>query len=77
MHLYLIRNDELPKSFDVTWASLQKVLKMSPIQAEQCCLITHNNGECHIKTGPILIIQGYAKQLSEMGFTLRIKSSTT
>lgn len=75
MHLYLMRNDELPKSYDYTYASLRHILKMEPIQAEQCCLITQNNGQCHIKQGPILLIQGYAKQLSEKGFTLRVTSS--
>jgi len=48
-HLYLI--DDKINSFKYVSACLMETVKHTPIQAEQCCLITHNNGKCHIKKG--------------------------
>ena len=52
--LYLIDDNE--HSFEYVYATLMKDLKMLPIQAEQCCLIAHNNKRCIIANGDILDI---------------------
>lgn len=50
--LYLL--DDHENTFNYVYAVLMRDLDMLPIQAESCCMIAHNVGKCHIKTGDIL-----------------------
>lgn len=47
----LILYDDDINTFQHVYECLRKICNHTPLQAEQCVLITHNNGECVIKKG--------------------------
>lgn len=46
----IIHNDDV-NTFDWVIESLISICKHSPEQAEQCTLIIHHRGKCHVKNG--------------------------
>lgn len=72
VHLYLLNDNE--HTFQYVYAALMKVLGHMPTQAEQCCMIAHNNNKAHIKVGDFLEIQKYQKELSEYGLKTEISN---
>lgn len=62
-YLYIL-NDNV-NSFKKVYAVLMKELEHLPIQAEQCCMIAHNNGKCHVKTGEYIEMLKLQETLAE------------
>jgi ATP-dependent Clp protease adaptor protein ClpS len=51
-HNIILFNDD-HNDFDFVIAALIKYCRHTPLQAEQCALITHHNGKCAVKQGEI------------------------
>jgi len=49
-HKLIMYNDSI-HSFQYVMACLIKFCEQNPLQAEQCALIAHTNGQCSIKCG--------------------------
>ena len=50
-----------------------EILKHNPIQAEQCCMITHNMGKAHIKKGEYLDLLELQGQLEEKELKVELR----
>jgi hypothetical protein len=72
VHLYLINDNE--NTFNYVWAALMKHVKHDPIQAEQCCMITDNNGRCHIKSGEIVEMTNLKRTLIDLGLNIELRT---
>jgi ATP-dependent Clp protease adaptor protein ClpS len=63
LHLYLLNDEE--NSFEYVIKVLMALCGHNYYQAEQCAMITHNNGKSHIYTGlgvqPILLYEALLK----------------
>jgi ATP-dependent Clp protease adaptor protein ClpS len=70
-HIVLF-NDE-HNDFVFVIACLIKYCKHNPQQAEQCALITHNNGKCSIKRGTISDLISINQALIDCGLTSEIQ----
>jgi len=70
-HLYLL--DDHKKSFNYVYACLMETLKHNSIQAEQCCLITHNTGKAHIKQGEYLELLEFQKELEHKELKVELR----
>ena len=46
----ILYNDDV-NTFQHVYMCLRNICKHSPLQAEQCVMITHNNGKCSVKKG--------------------------
>jgi|TARA_R110000851_G_scaffold155262_1_gene297622 ATP-dependent Clp protease adaptor protein ClpS len=72
LHIFLINDDELP--FEYVTKVLMAVCGHNVYQAEQCAMITHNSGECHIWSGlgndPYLVFEHLIKH----GLDVKLKS---
>jgi ATP-dependent Clp protease adaptor protein ClpS len=67
-----IVNDEY-NTFEWVIKCLIKICGHTPLQAEQCALITHHKGECHVKkTTPELSIV-ISEKLKNCGLSCYIK----
>jgi hypothetical protein len=51
-----------------------KHVKHDPIQAEQCCMITDNNGRCHIKSGEIVEMTNLKRTLIDLGLNIELRT---
>ena len=71
VHLFLINDHE--NTFKYVWAVLMEHLKHNPIQAEQCCLITDNVGQCHIKSGDVVEMTKTKEKLIELGLKVELR----
>jgi ATP-dependent Clp protease adaptor protein ClpS len=49
----ILHNDNV-HSFDYVRGCLIRFCNHAPLQAEQCIILAHNNGKCHIKRGDVL-----------------------
>lgn len=70
-HLYLYNDAE--HTFKYVWAALQKYAGHTPDQAEQCCLITHEKGLCHIKQGEFIELHMIQQQLEKLNLKVELK----
>ena len=70
-HLYIYNDSS--HSFNYVWACLMEVLGHQPLQAEQCCLIAHNNNKAHVKSGDIVELLEFEKKLTEKGLKVELK----
>ena len=70
-HLYLYNDNE--NTFQKVWVALQKLAEHTPDQAEQCCLIAHQNGRCHIKSGEFMELHMIQQQLEKLNLKVELK----
>lgn len=71
VHLFLINDNE--NTFKFVWAALMEHLKHNPLQAEQCCLITDNVGQCHIKSGDVVEMTKAQEKLTTLGLKVELR----
>jgi len=71
-HKLVLKNDDQNELLYVV-ACLVRFCKHASDQAEQCAIITHNNGECDIKSGDINEMLELKNDLSDMGLTTEIE----
>lgn len=69
---YLYIFDDSVNTFQKVYAVLMKELDHLPIQAEQCCLIAHNTGKCHVKTGDVVELQKLQSTLEEYDIKAKV-----
>jgi ATP-dependent Clp protease adaptor protein ClpS len=70
-HLYLYNNNL--NSFKKVWVALREHAGHHPHQAEQCCLIAHENGKCHIKQGEFMELHEIQKKLEKLNLKVELK----
>jgi ATP-dependent Clp protease adaptor protein ClpS len=70
-HIVLF-NDE-HNDFNFVIACLVKYCKHNPHQAEQCALITHHNGKCSVKKGPVDDLISINQALIDSGLSSEIQ----
>lgn len=70
-HIVLFNDEHNDFSFVI--ACLVKYCKHNPHQAEQCALITHNNGKCSVKKGSIDDLIGINQALLDCGLNSEIQ----
>jgi ATP-dependent Clp protease adaptor protein ClpS len=71
-HKLVLKNDDENELLYVV-ACLVRFCKHASDQAEQCAIITHNKGECAIKSGDINEMLELKSDLSEMGLVTEIE----
>jgi len=70
-HLYLYNDQE--HTFRYVWTALMEHVGHVPLQAEQCCLITSENGKCQIKqSDDIIEIQKIKEKLENLDLKVQI-----
>jgi ATP-dependent Clp protease adaptor protein ClpS len=62
----ILKNDN-KNSYDYVMAVLIKVCHHELLQAEQCAIITHNNGQCDVFSGDLDTILEKENVLKELG----------
>lgn len=68
----IVYNDDF-NTFDFVIESLIKVCEHDAIQAEQCTMIIHYNGKCHVKRGEFKSLMPMCTALLERGITAEIE----
>ena len=68
--LYLI--DDNFNTFDHVIDCLVAICDHTPIQAEQCALLTHINGKCDIVSGEISELKAFQEDLELYGLNVQI-----
>ena len=68
--LYLI--DDSFNTFDHVIDCLVAICDHSPLQAEQCALLTHYNGRCDILRGEISELKPFQEDLELYGLNVQI-----
>ena len=68
--LYLI--DDSFNTFDHVIDCLVAICDHSPLQAEQCALLTHYNGRCDILSGEISELKPFQEDLELYGLNVQI-----
>jgi ATP-dependent Clp protease adaptor protein ClpS len=72
-HKLMMHNDN-EHDFAYVMACLIRLCSHDPIQAEQCALITHNNGKCNIKNGSWDDMQNLSQELVSLGLKVSIET---
>lgn len=67
----MVFNDEI-NTFEHVIATLIKVCKHSPEQAEQCTLLIHHKGKCPVKSGSFDFLRPFREAICEAGIDARI-----
>ena len=67
----VVFNDDI-NTFDHVTATLIRVCKHSPEQAEQCTWIIHYKGKCTVKTGALDELKPMKEAICEAGIDARI-----
>jgi ATP-dependent Clp protease adaptor protein ClpS len=67
----VVFNDDI-NTFDHVTATLVRVCKHSPEQAEQCTWIIHYKGKCTVKTGSLDELRPMKEAICEAGIDARI-----
>ena len=67
----VVFNDNF-NTFEHVITTLIKVCKHSPVQAEQCTWIIHNNGKCSVKNGSFDDLKPMREAICEAGIDARI-----
>jgi len=67
----IVINDDY-NTFDHVINSLIKVVKHTPIQAEQCTWLVHYKGRCHVKSGGYSELEPMCTALLDRGITAEI-----
>jgi ATP-dependent Clp protease adaptor protein ClpS len=71
-HKLVLYNDD-EHDFLYVIACLIQCCKHQPLQAEQCALITHNNGKCTAKTGDFLELLDIKDSMEELQLKTEIE----
>lgn len=71
-HRLILKNDD-ENSYLYVIAVLMKYCDHSKDQAEQCAIITHNNGKCDISSGNFMDMMELQTELSEAGLEVEIE----
>lgn len=71
-HVLILFNDHV-NSFDFVISSLVEVCLHQPDQAEQCALIAHFKGKCHIKDGDYHELKPMYEELTFRGLTVSLE----
>lgn len=67
----VVFNDDV-NTFDHVIATLIRVCKHTPEQAEQCTFLIHHKGKCAVKSGSFEFLQPYREAICEAGIDARI-----
>ena len=67
----IVINDDY-NTFDHVINSLIKVVKHTPVQAEQCTWLVHYKGQCHVKSGGYSELEPMCTALLDRGITAEI-----
>jgi ATP-dependent Clp protease adaptor protein ClpS len=67
----VVFNDDV-NTFDHVIATLIRVCKHTPEQAEQCTLLIHYKGKCAVKTGTFDFLRPFREAICEAGIDARI-----
>jgi ATP-dependent Clp protease adaptor protein ClpS len=70
-HQIILYNDDV-NTFDFVIATLIKVCKHDPIQAEQCTYLVHFKGKCSVKKGTYEELEPMCTALLDKGLTAEI-----
>ena len=71
-HRLILHNDS-ENSYLYVMACLVKVCGHDSVQAEQCALVTHNNGKCQIKSGDFLKMFELQNDLQELSLKVELE----
>jgi len=71
-HKLIVHNDSV-NDFPYVMACLIRLCNHDPIQAEQCAIITHNTGKCHIKNGSWYDMQTISEDLVSLGLKVTVE----
>lgn len=71
-NVLVLYNDDV-NSFDHVILFLTLICDHTPVQAEQCAMIAHNNGKCIIKKGNYLKLEKMKYRLEEVNLTVEIQ----
>ena len=67
----VVFNDDV-NTFDHVIATLIKVCKHTPEQAEQCTYLIHYRGKCAVKSGSFEFLRPFREAICEAGIDARI-----
>lgn len=67
----VVFNDDV-NTFDHVIATLIKVCRHTPEQAEQCTLLIHHKGKCAVKSGSFGFLRPFRAAICEAGIDARI-----
>lgn len=67
----VVFNDDV-NTFDHVIATLIKVCKHTPEQAEQCTMLIHYKGKCAVKSGSFDFLKPMRQSICEAGIDARI-----
>lgn len=67
----VVFNDDV-NTFEHVTATLIKVCKHTPEQAEQCTLLIHYKGKCAVKSGSFDFLKPYRTAVCDAGIDARI-----
>lgn len=67
----VIFNDDV-NTFDHVIATLIRVCKHTPEQAEQCTFLIHHKGKCAVKSGSFEFLRPFREAICEAGIDARI-----
>ena len=67
----VVFNDDV-NTFDHVIATLIRVCKHTPEQAEQCTLLIHYRGKCAVKSGSFEFLRPFREAICEAGIDARI-----
>lgn len=71
-HRLILKNDN-ENSYLYVIAVLMKYCDHAKDQAEQCAIITHNNGKCDISSGNFMDMMELQTELSEAGLEVEME----
>jgi ATP-dependent Clp protease adaptor protein ClpS len=71
-HKLVLHNDDR-NSFLYVIACLIRFCEHQPVQAEQCALIVHRNGNCTVKSGSYIDMLEISESLSKLDLKVSIK----
>ena len=67
----VVFNDDV-NTFDHVIATLIKVCRHTPEQAEQCTFLIHYKGKCAVKSGSLEFLRPFREAICEAGIDARI-----
>jgi ATP-dependent Clp protease adaptor protein ClpS len=67
----VVFNDDV-NTFDHVTATLVRVCKHTPEQAEQCTILIHYRGKCAVKSGSFEFLRPFREGICEAGIDARI-----
>lgn len=68
--LVLFNDDE--HTFEYVISCLIKFCEHNPLQAEQCTLIAHHNGQCDVKHGTLPYLRHLSMKFTQVGLITEI-----